>query len=94
MLFNELLPADYPFVNDPMPKKRQAAIVNDLAERYPKVSVAQTLDGLKEAGFHWATWSGVTIAIGDVVVPAAQGGDPRRVREEGRRGSRSSTSVV
>jgi DNA-directed RNA polymerase subunit beta' len=69
VLFNDLLPADYPFVNEPMPKKRQAAIVNDLAERYPIVTVAQTLDKLKDAGFHWATRSGVTVAISDVVVP-------------------------
>ena len=39
-------------------KKRLSAIVNDLAERYPKVQVAATLDALKEAGFHWATRSG------------------------------------
>ncbi|HEY1572744.1 MAG TPA: DNA-directed RNA polymerase subunit beta', partial [Pseudonocardiaceae bacterium] len=69
VLFNELLPADYPFINEPLFKKRQAAIVNDLAERYPIVTVAQTLDKLKDAGFHWATRSGVTIAISDVVVP-------------------------
>ncbi|MGH3849085.1 MAG: DNA-directed RNA polymerase subunit beta', partial [Pseudonocardiaceae bacterium] len=59
VLFNDLLPEDYPYVNDILPKKRQAAIVNDLAERYPMVTVAQTLDKLKDAGFHWATRSGV-----------------------------------
>ncbi|HEY9391254.1 MAG TPA: DNA-directed RNA polymerase subunit beta', partial [Mycobacteriales bacterium] len=69
VLFNELLPTDYPFVNRDLPKKAQAAIVNDLAERYPKVVVAATLDNLKEAGFHWATRSGVTVAIDDVVTP-------------------------
>ncbi|GAA4859765.1 DNA-directed RNA polymerase subunit beta' [Saccharopolyspora cebuensis] len=67
--FNELLPEDYPFVDDLLPKKKQAAIVNDLAERYPMVTVAQTLDKLKDAGFHWATRSGVTVSISDVVVP-------------------------
>ncbi|MGI8308638.1 DNA-directed RNA polymerase subunit beta' [Saccharopolyspora hattusasensis] len=70
--FNELLPEDYPFVDDLLPKKRQAAIVNDLAERYPMVTVAQTLDKLKDAGFHWATRSGVTVSITDVVVPPAK----------------------
>ncbi|TDQ05718.1 DNA-directed RNA polymerase subunit beta' [Labedaea rhizosphaerae] len=69
VIFNDLLPADYPFVDEPMPKKRQAAIVNDLAERYPMVTVAQTLDRLKDSGFYWATRSGVTVAISDVVVP-------------------------
>ena len=52
-----------------LPKKRQAAIINDLAERYSMTEVAQVLDRLKDAGFYWATRSGVTIAIDDVVVP-------------------------
>ena len=68
-LFNELLPEDYRFVNYDVTKKELGQIVNDLAERYPKVVVAQTLDALKSAGFHWATRSGITIAIDDVVTP-------------------------
>ncbi|GMA88020.1 hypothetical protein GCM10025868_32700 [Angustibacter aerolatus] len=43
--------------------------MNDLAERYPKVQVAATLDALKEAGFHWGTRSGTTVSIADVVTP-------------------------
>ncbi|HEY8111330.1 MAG TPA: DNA-directed RNA polymerase subunit beta' [Actinomycetes bacterium] len=69
-LFNETLPADYPYVNAEVDKKLLSAIVNDLAERYPKVQVATALDALKETGFHWATRSGVTMAIGDVIQPA------------------------
>ncbi|UGQ14629.1 DNA-directed RNA polymerase subunit beta' [Yinghuangia sp. ASG 101] len=68
-LFNELLPLDYPFIDTEVGKKQLSAIVNDLAERYPKVEVAATLDNLKAAGFHWATRSGVTVSISDVVVP-------------------------
>src|SRR6188472_3565676 len=68
-LFNETLPMDYPFVNDQVDKKRLSTIVNDLAERYSKVQVAASLDALKEYGFHWATRSGTTVAISDVVTP-------------------------
>src|SRR5450830_216974 len=68
-LFNDLLPVDYPFVNEVVDKRRLSAIVNDLAERYPKVEVAASLDALKEAGFRWATRSGVTIGISDVATP-------------------------
>ncbi|MCW2526434.1 MAG: DNA-directed polymerase subunit beta, partial [Pseudonocardiales bacterium] len=68
-IFNDTLPSDYRFVNYEVTKKELGAIVNDLAERYPKVEVAQTLDALKAAGFHWATRSGITIAIDDVVTP-------------------------
>jgi DNA-directed RNA polymerase subunit beta' len=71
-LFNEALPTDYPFVDKPIDKKELSGIVNDLAERYPKVQVAATLDALKAAGFHWATRSGVTISIEDVVTPQAK----------------------
>jgi DNA-directed RNA polymerase subunit beta' len=69
VLFNELLPKGYPFVNKQMHKKVQASIINDLAERYPMIVVAQTVDKLKDAGFHWATRSGVTVSMADVLVP-------------------------
>ncbi|MGU3650813.1 DNA-directed RNA polymerase subunit beta' [Mycolicibacterium sp. A43C] len=69
VLFNELLPKGYPFVNAQMFKKAQASIINDLAERYPMIVVAQTVDKLKDAGFHWATRSGVTVSMADVLVP-------------------------
>ena len=72
-LFNETLPANYPFVNEQVDKKRLSTIVNDLAERYTKVQVAASLDALKEAGFHWATRSGTTVAISDVVTPPRKG---------------------
>ena len=68
-IFNEALPASFPFVNYEVGKKQLSAIVNELAETYPKVEVAAALDALKDAGFHWATRAGVTIAIEDVVAP-------------------------
>ena len=71
-LFNEALPADYAYVTGVVDKKELGRIVNDLAERYPKIDVAATLDALKAAGFHWATRSGVTIAADDVVGPPAK----------------------
>ena len=68
-LFNEALPTDYAFVNHEVGKRQLGVIVNDLAERYTKVDVAAALDALKDTGFHWATRSGVTISISDVVTP-------------------------
>jgi DNA-directed RNA polymerase subunit beta' len=68
-LFNETLPVDYPYVEAVADKGKISAIVNDLAERYPKVEVAAALDRIKDAGFHWATRSGVTVALSDIVTP-------------------------
>ncbi|GAB94195.1 DNA-directed RNA polymerase subunit beta' [Kineosphaera limosa NBRC 100340] len=72
-IFNGALPVDYPFVNEEADKKRLSLIVNDLAERYPKVQVAASLDALKDAGYYWATRSGTTVAISDVVTPERKG---------------------
>ncbi|MGA8247686.1 MAG: DNA-directed RNA polymerase subunit beta' [Nocardioides sp.] len=72
-LFNDTLPADYPFVNYEVGKKAMGAIINDLAERYTKVEVAASLDALKDTGFHWATRSGVTVSIDDVTTPEKKG---------------------
>ena len=68
-LFNEALPADFPFIDLDVTKKQLGGIVDRLAEFYPKVVVAQTLDALKSLGFHWATRAGITIGIEDVVTP-------------------------
>ena len=68
-LFNEALPADFPYIDLDVTKKQLGGIVDRLAEFYPKVVVAQTLDALKSLGFHWATRAGATIGIEDVVTP-------------------------
>ncbi|MDQ1581356.1 MAG: DNA-directed polymerase subunit beta, partial [Microbacteriaceae bacterium] len=68
-LFNETLPADYPYVEEVADKSVISGIVNNLAERYPKVEVAAALDRIKDAGFYWATRSGVTVALSDILTP-------------------------
>jgi DNA-directed RNA polymerase subunit beta' len=72
-LFNEALPVDYPYVEAVADKGRLSILVNDLAERYPKVEVAATLDRIKDAGFYWATRSGVTVALSDIITPPNKG---------------------
>ncbi len=71
-LFNQALPTDYAFVNREINNKGLGSIVFDLAERYQKVPVAQTLDRLKDLGFDWATRSGVTVSMSDIIQPAAR----------------------
>ena len=69
VVFNETLPEDYPWFERVADKGSLSGLVNDLAERYPKVVTAETLDNLKSAGFYWATRSGVTVAISDIAAP-------------------------
>ncbi len=69
VLFNDTLPDNYPWVAAVADKGQLSTIVNTLAERYPKVVTAATLDNLKDSGFYWATRSGVTVAISDILAP-------------------------
>src|SRR5690606_29742578 len=69
MIFNGQLPKGYPFVREQADKGKLSQIVNKLAEEYPKVVVAETLDNIKDAGFYWATRSGVTVALSDIITP-------------------------
>lgn len=71
-LFNTSLPETFPYVNYVVDKKQLGNIVNALAENYSRVEVAASLDALKANGFHWSTWSGITVAFADVVSPEAK----------------------
>ncbi len=63
--FNSLLPVTYPYVEAQVGKKQLGQIVSDLVESHSRTEVAQVLDLMKDAGFHWATRSGVSMSISD-----------------------------
>lgn len=69
LLFNSVLPNDYPFLNKEIEKKSLANLIDDLIERYGVESVAPMLDKIKKFGFHYVTKSGVTWSMEDVIVP-------------------------
>jgi DNA-directed RNA polymerase subunit beta' len=72
-IFNDQLPKGYPFVREQADKGKLSQIVNKLAEEYPKTEVAATLDRIKDAGYYWATRSGVTVSLSDIITPANKG---------------------
>ena len=71
LLFNTALPDDFPFVNDLVSKKARtiASIVEEIADNYPKATVGDCLDKIKDLGFRYATQSGLTISMDDVKTP-------------------------
>ena len=69
LLFNTVLPSDYPFVNDTITKKVLAKIVNDCGTRYGLDRVPGIVNKVKRFGFEYATKSGVSWSIDDVSVP-------------------------
>ena len=71
--FNNVLPEDYPYLNYEMNKKEISRLVEDVCNRYELSSVPPILDGLKDAGFHYATRAGVTVSVYDATVPPNKG---------------------
>ena len=68
-LFNDALPQKFRYVNVEVDKRVLSQIIGELADDYPKVEVAATLDQLKDLGFYWATRSKVSVSIDDVKLP-------------------------
>ena len=71
LFFNAALPPDFGFVNDVIGRRATpiSVIVEQIAANYPKATVAESLDRVKDLGFRFATRSGLTISIDDVRTP-------------------------
>ena len=72
LLFNEVLPEDYPFVNKEVERKVMQSIVDDLLIRYGMPGVPPILDKIKTFGFKYTTVAGITWGIDDVQTPAGK----------------------
>ncbi|HMP67188.1 MAG TPA: DNA-directed RNA polymerase subunit beta' [Candidatus Paceibacterota bacterium] len=69
IMFNSILPSDYPFINEEIDKKKMTKIVNDFINKYGLDGLPDILDNIKNFGFKYATKSGVTWAIDDLQIP-------------------------
>ena len=70
VLFNDLLPEDFGFVNDLLDKKKIGAVISDCFNRFGQAETIRLLDNLKETGFKYATQAGISISIADMTIPA------------------------
>ncbi|MBI1999115.1 MAG: DNA-directed RNA polymerase subunit beta' [Parcubacteria group bacterium] len=69
LLFNSILPSEYPFINEDVDRKLIADIINNLIDQYDFEQVASILDRIKDFGFKYATKSGITWSYSDMRVP-------------------------
>jgi DNA-directed RNA polymerase subunit beta' len=69
LLINEAFPETFPYVNETMQKKEISNVVTRVADRFSQTDTAETLNNLKNLGFHWASRAGVTVSISDVLKP-------------------------
>ncbi len=69
IIFNQVLPEDFPFQNEKITEKKLEKIVAQIIEKYPHEKVREILDGIKDLGFEYSTFSGVTWGWKDLITP-------------------------
>lgn len=72
ILFNNLLPLDYPFINKEVTNSVMNSIMDDVITHRTMEEVVTLIDAVKKFGFRYVTESGITWSIDDVKVPAAK----------------------
>ena len=65
VLFNEIFPDDFPYQDEAMTKKKLSAVMAKAYQKYGQEKTAEIADDLKDAGFHYATKSGLSMGMGD-----------------------------
>ena len=69
LLFNSVLPSDHPFINEVVAQKTLFEIIIDIIDERGVDAVPKIVDKLKNFGFYYATKSGTTWGIDDVIIP-------------------------
>ena len=70
LMFNEILPPSISFQNRLMDRGSLKDLTAELYRSLSNEETAEVLDEIKDLGFHYATVSGITIAINDIQVSA------------------------
>ena len=74
VIFNAVLPKGMPFVNGMLKKKGLQQLVQRCYLTSGLQSTVEMLDGMKQLGFTYATRSGMSFGIDDLIMPHEQGG--------------------
>ncbi|MBI1838705.1 MAG: DNA-directed RNA polymerase subunit beta', partial [Candidatus Colwellbacteria bacterium] len=69
LLFNEAFPEGFDFINDTLNRKALTKLVGVLIDKYGQEKTKPILDNIKFLGFRYASRSGISWSIGDLVTP-------------------------
>ncbi|MCR4286105.1 MAG: DNA-directed RNA polymerase subunit beta' [Candidatus Kaiserbacteria bacterium] len=82
LLFNSVLPSDHDFINDVITQRTLFGIIIEIIDDKGIDAVPKIVDRMKRFGFEYATKSGTTWGIDDVVVPEKKKGIIEKARGE------------
>ncbi|MCL4859044.1 MAG: DNA-directed RNA polymerase subunit beta', partial [Caldilineaceae bacterium] len=93
IIFNRALPEELWFINEVLDRKGVDQIVGRCYKHLGRQVTAEVVDNIKDMGFHYATRSGITIAVSDIRVPEEKSvilerttGEVERAEQQYRRG--------
>ena len=69
VLFNEVLPENFGYVNETINKKGLSRIIGKTLRKFGQHMTVKLLDDVKTLGFHYSTRAGLTISIADIAIP-------------------------
>jgi DNA-directed RNA polymerase subunit beta' len=69
LLFNEMLPQQLRYRNYPMTKEALKALIAECLSTCGEEATVRLLDELKQLGYHYATRSGISLALSDIKIP-------------------------
>lgn len=69
LLFNEIVPESFGFINEVMPKKKVHGLISRAFKEEPLEVVVKLIDDTKDLGLKYGTISGHSVALSDIEVP-------------------------
>jgi DNA-directed RNA polymerase subunit beta' len=82
VLFNEVVPNRYGFINQLLTKKSLRDIIGDLLKHTDTSTTAAFLDDIKTLGYKWAFEGGLSFNLDDVIIPEMKQDLIRKANEE------------
>lgn len=82
IIFNEALPESIEFKNRVQDKGSVRDVVAEVYAEYGQERTAVVADEIKRLGFHYATQSGISMAISDITIPGAKPEIIQRAEDE------------
>lgn len=75
ILFNRIMPKNWPYgyINKDIGKKELAGFVKECYEKYGRYETVQFLDRIMATGYKYATLSGISISVADMIIPGKKG---------------------
>ena len=69
VLFNQVVPAEYGYINKLLTKKSLRDIIGDVLKKTGTAKTAKFLDDIKDMGYKMAFRGGLSFNLGDVIIP-------------------------